>query len=71
MGRDEEQLDDIAPEQSIAEVIDRLAERSEAHREVLADRDRLRFALDQQFAKPEARIGSAKELAIFPPVTGG
>ncbi len=36
-----------------------------------ADTDRLRFALDQQMVKLDAPITGAKELAIFPPVTGG
>ena len=39
--------------------------------ELTAEVHKLRFALDQDFAKPETELVEAKELAIFPPVTGG
>ena len=37
----------------------------------LADRARLRAAVDQAFVPLEASIAGAREIAIFPPVTGG
>lgn len=36
-----------------------------------AARDSLRYALDQQMVREGAALEGAKELAIFPPVTGG
>ncbi len=71
IGRDEDRLDDVDPEDSVAAIVARLESQSEGHSEALAEQKRLRFALDQQFVQPDARIGSACELAIFPPVTGG
>jgi molybdopterin converting factor small subunit len=37
----------------------------------LADRSAIRVAIDQDFAGPDATIAGAREIAIFPPVTGG
>jgi molybdopterin synthase sulfur carrier subunit len=48
-----------------------LASRSEGHRAALADPARLRAAIDQQFVPFNAAIGDAREIAFFPPVTGG
>jgi molybdopterin synthase sulfur carrier subunit len=31
----------------------------------------LRAALDHVHAKPQARLGAAREIALFPPMTGG
>ena len=55
----------------IAELIDRLARQSERHAVAFADRSKLRFALDQKMVRADALLDGAKELAIFPPVTGG
>jgi len=33
--------------------------------------DAIRVAIDQAHAKPTAAIGNAREIAFFPPVTGG
>jgi molybdopterin synthase sulfur carrier subunit len=48
-----------------------LAGRSEEHRTALADLARIRVAVDQAFANPDAPIAGAREVAFFPPVTGG
>jgi sulfur-carrier protein len=31
----------------------------------------IRAAIDQAHARPDAKIGGAREIAFFPPVTGG
>ncbi|MGB7091218.1 MAG: MoaD/ThiS family protein, partial [Methylovirgula sp.] len=36
-----------------------------------ADERAVRAALDRRHAKPEQPIASAKEIAFFPPMTGG
>ncbi len=56
---------------TVAELIDHLAGRSAAHGEALADRTRLRAAVDQAFVGLDAPLAGAREVAIFPPVTGG
>jgi molybdopterin synthase sulfur carrier subunit len=56
---------------TIADVLTLLNKRGVAYSEILSDVTKLRFALDQDFGTPASLVGSAKELAIFPPVTGG
>ncbi|OYY89515.1 MAG: molybdopterin converting factor subunit 1 [Sphingomonas sp. 28-66-16] len=56
---------------TIADLIDWLGARSSGHAEALADKARLRAAIDQQFVPLETAIAGAREIALFPPVTGG
>ncbi|MEH3107685.1 MAG: molybdopterin converting factor subunit 1 [Sphingomonas fennica] len=56
---------------TVADLVDRLAERSAGHAEAFADRSRLRYAIDGRFTGADAPLAGARELAIFPPVTGG
>jgi len=56
---------------TVAGLIDWLTLRSEGHARAFADRGRLRAALDQAFVPLDAPLGKAREVAIFPPVTGG
>lgn len=57
--------------ETVADLVDWLAGQSAAHAAAFADRNRLRAAVDQQFVPMEAAIAGAREIAIFPPVTGG
>lgn len=66
--------EEVSPPRSvvtIAELIDWLAIRSDGHAAAFADRTRLRAAIDQEFVGLDAPINGAREIAIFPPVTGG
>jgi sulfur-carrier protein len=56
---------------TVADCIDWLSGESEQYATAFADRDRLRFALDQQMVWKGTALEGAQELAIFPPVTGG
>lgn len=71
IGKDGEAIEHPGSDVSVAQVIARLAERGGGYAEVLARPERVRAALDQQFVPLDARLGAAKELALFPPVTGG
>jgi molybdopterin synthase sulfur carrier subunit len=71
IGVDSEQIDPPAGVETLAALIDWLAERSDAHAGALADRARLRAAIDQRFAAMDTGIAGAREIALFPPVTGG
>lgn len=71
IGRDEEQVDRPDPDMSVSDLIARLASRGGGYAEALGDPARLRAALDQRFVTLDSLIGDARELAIFPPVTGG
>ncbi len=64
----------VSPPSSVATVtglIDWLADRSPGHADAFADRSRLRAAVDQAFVPLDASVAGAREVAIFPPVTGG
>ena len=56
---------------TVAALVDWLAGRSEGHARAFADRGRLRAAVDQAFVPLDAPLGQAREVALFPPVTGG
>lgn len=56
---------------SVSDLIDWLATRSDGHAQAFADRARLRAAVDQVFVPLDAPLGRPREVAIFPPVTGG
>ena len=56
---------------NIATLLDWLATRSAGHATALADRARIRVAVDQNLATAETPLAGAREIAIFPPVTGG
>jgi molybdopterin synthase sulfur carrier subunit len=71
IGQDAETLDLPAGVTTVAGLLDWLATRSPGHTAALADRSAIRVAIDEDFAGLEASIAGAREIAIFPPVTGG
>ena len=48
-----------------------LAGRSDGHAAALAEPERLRAAIDDRFVSLDAELEGAREVALFPPVTGG
>lgn len=66
-----ERVDPPAGVATVGDLLDWLADRSDGHRTAFADRARLRAAVDQGFVPLDAPIADAREVAIFPPVTGG
>jgi CDP-diacylglycerol--glycerol-3-phosphate 3-phosphatidyltransferase/molybdopterin converting factor subunit 1 len=71
MGRAQETIDPAPDVTTVAALVDWLAARDDVSGEALADRARLRAAVDQAFVPMDASIVGAKEIALFPPVTGG
>ncbi|MCW2412751.1 MULTISPECIES: molybdopterin converting factor subunit 1 [unclassified Sphingobium] len=71
IGLDEEQQPVPSPDTTVAQLLDALSAGSAGHAAAFADRGRLRAALDQKFVPLDTAIGQARELAMFPPVTGG
>ena len=71
VGMAEEIIDPPPQAVTVATLIDWLATTSPAHAQAFADRDRLRAAVDQAFVGLDAPVLGAREVAIFPPVTGG
>lgn len=71
IGRGQETVDPPAEVVTVRDLIVWLGARSEPHAAAFADDSRLRAAVDQSFVPLDAAIGQAREIAIFPPVTGG
>ena len=66
--------EEVAPPAEIATVAELagwLSRRSPGHAEALADLDVVRCAVDHDYARPDDSIDGAREVAFFPPVTGG
>lgn len=71
LGLGEERVTPPAGVDTVAALVDWLAGTDAAHAQAFADRDRLRAAVDGAFVAMTAPIAGAREIAIFPPVTGG
>ena len=71
VGTDAETLSLPAEVTSVGALLDWLSTRSAGHAAALADRARIRVAVDQNFAATDTSLAGAAEVAIFPPVTGG
>ena len=71
IGLGEEEFVPPADVRTVADMIAWLAATTDAHASALGEPDKLRAALDQAFVPLDAPIAGARELAIFPPVTGG
>lgn len=56
---------------TVADLVAWLAGRDEAHAHAFAEPGIVRAAIDQRHVKPGAPIAGAREIAFFPPMTGG
>lgn len=66
-----ERVDPPAGVATVADLVDWLHERGGGYATAFADRQRLRAAVDQAFVALDTPIAGAREVALFPPVTGG
>ena len=71
VGRAEEMVDLPAGLATVADLMGWLATRGPEYAEAFARADVIRSALDQAHVQPTASIAGAREIAFFPPVTGG
>ncbi len=71
IGRDGERLALPDGVGTAAQLLDWLERRGPHYAAALAERDRLRIAVNQAFAPLDAPVKPGDEVAIFPPVTGG
>lgn len=56
---------------TVADLVAELAGRSEGHAAAFADLRAVRVAVDQRLAAMDAPLAGAREVAFFPPMTGG
>jgi molybdopterin synthase sulfur carrier subunit len=71
IGTGEEDVIPPAAVVTIADLVAWLATRSDGHAAAFAEPTKLRAAVDQAFVPLDAPVAGAREVAIFPPVTGG
>jgi sulfur-carrier protein len=71
IGLDGEQITPTPTMRDMRDVCKFLATRSDGHARAFADLSRLRVAVDLAMADFDAPIANAREIAFFPPVTGG
>ena len=69
IGERGEQIDTEAV--TVAELVDELKARSEAHALAFSDMSSVRVALDQELSEFDAPLAGVREVAFFPPMTGG
>lgn len=71
IGAGHEQRDPPREVRTVADLVAWLATLTPGHAEAFAEPERLRAAVDQRFVPLDTELGSAREVALFPPVTGG
>lgn len=57
--------------QTVAELVEELKAREERYAVAFSDLSAVRVAVDQELTDFTAPIGNAREVAFFPPMTGG
>ena len=71
IGKNEETIDLPSSVSTVGDLIAHLKTLGGGYAEAFGDIARVRAAVDQEHAPLEANIRDAKEVAFFPPVTGG
>ena len=56
---------------TVAELVDELRAKEERYEAAFADISALRVAIDQELTDFDASLEGAREVAFFPPMTGG
>ena len=71
IGKTEENLALPVEVRTVAELIAWLAQRGEEYAYAFENAKVIRAAIDHTHVKPDAAIAGAREIAFFPPMTGG
>ncbi len=71
IGKSEEELAPPDGVATVGELIGWLTERGEGYAYAFEKASVIRAALDQSHVKHDAKIAGAREIAFFPPMTGG
>ncbi len=71
IGKAEEELDPPENVATIGELIAWLSTRGEGYSYAFEKASFIRAAIDRSHVKHDARIAGAREVAFFPPMTGG
>lgn len=71
VGLSEEIVSPPASVVTVTDLMDWLAARSPGHAAAFTERKMIKAAVDQAHVPLSEKLGAAKEVAFFPPVTGG
>ncbi len=71
VGKNEEELDPPPEVATVGDLVAWLKSRGEGYAYAFENPSAVRAALDRVHARPDASIAGAKEVAFFPPMTGG
>ena len=71
IGTAEETVELPAEVDSVADLLAWLRGRGEGYEEALQHPASIRVAIDQEHVRHDAMIAGAREIALFPPMTGG
>jgi molybdopterin synthase sulfur carrier subunit len=71
VGKTEEELAPPASVATVADLVDWLKGRGEEYAYAFENPKVVRAAIDRVHAQPQATIKDAREIALFPPMTGG
>lgn len=71
VGKTEEDVTLPAQVTTVADLMEWLAGRGEEYAHAFENRKVIRAAIDRNHVQPQASIAGAREIAFFPPMTGG
>jgi molybdopterin synthase sulfur carrier subunit len=71
IGKPEEEIDPPAGVGTVGDLIAWLARRGEEYAYAFENPKVIRAAIDRNHVRPDTAIAGAKEIALFPPMTGG
>jgi sulfur-carrier protein len=71
VGRQEEEIEPPPEVRTVGDLMTWLARRGEEYAHAFVNPKVIRAAIDRTHVKPDTRIAGAREIAFFPPMTGG
>ena len=71
LGKAEEEIELPAHVRTVGDLVAWLKGRGEEYAHAFEHGEVVRAAIDRRHARPEAEIAGAREIAFFPPMTGG
>jgi molybdopterin synthase sulfur carrier subunit len=71
IGKPEEEIDPPANVRTVAELVAWLSGRGEEYAYAFENAKVIRAAIDRNHVRPDTQIAGAREIAFFPPMTGG
>ena len=71
IGIPEEEIEPPAAVRTVGDLVAWLKERGEEYAYAFENGHVIRAAIDRNHVKPDATIAGAREIAFFPPMTGG